>query len=150
MTDRRSGTRRLDDAARFGVLDLLGSGVVVLDRAGRTQFINQAAGQLLGLSPRACAGQPFAAKFDAASPMGLLLAETAVQGFGTRRLDLTLQPAGQPALHVDMLVTAESPDGHVVLEINTRRSGGRRQRETDLIEGLAFARLHLSPRPAPA
>ena len=40
--------------------------------------------------------------------------------------------------------------GHVVLEINTRKSGGRRQRETDLIEGLAFARLHLAPRPAPA
>ena len=39
--------------------------------------------------------------------------------------------------------------GYVVLEINTRRSGGRRQRETDLIEGLAFARLHLASRTAP-
>lgn len=32
--------------------------------------------------------------------------------------------------------------GHVVVEINTRRSGGRTGRETDLIEALAFARLH--------
>jgi sugar phosphate isomerase/epimerase len=37
--------------------------------------------------------------------------------------------------------------GHVVLEINTRRSGGRRGREVDLMEGLAFARLHLAARP---
>jgi hypothetical protein len=29
-----------------------------------------------------------------------------------------------------------------VLEINTRRSGGRAGRESDLIEGLAFTRLH--------
>jgi hypothetical protein len=28
------------------------------------------------------------------------------------------------------------------VEINTRRSGGRAGRETDLIESLAFARLH--------
>ncbi len=33
-------------------------------------------------------------------------------------------------------------DGHLVLEINTRRSGGRAGRESDLIEGLAFTRLH--------
>ena len=35
-------------------------------------------------------------------------------------------------------------DGHVVLEVNTRRSGGRSGRETDLIEALAFARLHFA------
>jgi sugar phosphate isomerase/epimerase len=35
-------------------------------------------------------------------------------------------------------------DGHVVLEVNTRRSGGRSGRETDLMEGLAFARLHFA------
>jgi len=41
--------------------------------------------------------------------------------------------------------------GHVVLEVNTRRSGTRAERESDLIEGLAFARLHFTaPAPAPA
>ena len=34
--------------------------------------------------------------------------------------------------------------GHVVLEINSRKSGTRPQREADLAESLAFARLHLA------
>jgi sugar phosphate isomerase/epimerase len=35
-------------------------------------------------------------------------------------------------------------DGHVVLEINSRKSATRAQREADLAESLAFARLHLA------
>ena len=34
--------------------------------------------------------------------------------------------------------------GHVVLEVNSRKSGTRAQREEDLAESLAFARLHLA------
>ena len=34
--------------------------------------------------------------------------------------------------------------GHVVLEVNSRKSGTRSQREADLAESLAFARLHLT------
>ena len=34
--------------------------------------------------------------------------------------------------------------GNLVLEVNTRRSGGRPGRETDLIEGLAFMRLNFA------
>ncbi len=34
--------------------------------------------------------------------------------------------------------------GHVVLEVNTRKSGSRAARELDLLEGLAFTRLHFS------
>jgi hypothetical protein len=32
----------------------------------------------------------------------------------------------------------------VVLEVNSRKSGTRAQREADLAESLAFARLHLA------
>ena len=35
-------------------------------------------------------------------------------------------------------------DGHVVLEVNTRRSGSPAEREADLAEALAFTRLHLA------
>jgi sugar phosphate isomerase/epimerase len=35
-------------------------------------------------------------------------------------------------------------DGHVVLEVNTRRSGSPAVREADLAEALAFTRLHLA------
>ncbi|POM25583.1 fructoselysine 3-epimerase [Actinomadura rubteroloni] len=35
-------------------------------------------------------------------------------------------------------------DGHIVLEVNTRRASSREQRVDDLAEALAFARLHLA------
>jgi hypothetical protein len=39
--------------------------------------------------------------------------------------------------------------GHIVVEINTRRAIGRKQRITDLAEALAFTRLNLAaPHPA--
>ena len=34
--------------------------------------------------------------------------------------------------------------GHLVLEVNTRRTGTRAAREADLMEGLAFTRLHFA------
>jgi sugar phosphate isomerase/epimerase len=37
--------------------------------------------------------------------------------------------------------------GHVVVEINTRRAGTREAREADLLESLAFARLHFARAP---
>jgi sugar phosphate isomerase/epimerase len=39
-------------------------------------------------------------------------------------------------------------DGHIVMEINTRKSGSREAREADLLEALAFSRLHFAARPA--
>ena len=38
-------------------------------------------------------------------------------------------------------------DGHVVIEVNTRRAMSAAEREADLAEALAFTRLHLAPRP---
>ena len=38
--------------------------------------------------------------------------------------------------------------GHVVVEINTRKAGTREAREADLLEALAFSRLHFAPEPA--
>jgi sugar phosphate isomerase/epimerase len=40
-------------------------------------------------------------------------------------------------------------DGHVVLEINTRKAGNREARELDLVEALAFARLNFATAPGP-
>jgi sugar phosphate isomerase/epimerase len=50
----------------------------------------------------------------------------------------------QPVAELLEHLASEGFAGHVVLEVNTRRSGGRSARETDLIEGLAFARLHFA------
>ena len=39
--------------------------------------------------------------------------------------------------------------GHIVVEINTRKSGDRKAREVDLVEALAFTRLHFAAAPEP-
>ena len=38
-------------------------------------------------------------------------------------------------------------EGHIVVEINTRKAGDREAREADLLEALAFSRLHFAPPP---
>jgi hypothetical protein len=34
--------------------------------------------------------------------------------------------------------------GHIVVEINTRKAGTRTARESDLLEALAFSKLHFA------
>lgn len=51
----------------------------------------------------------------------------------------------QPCAEFLEHVGASGFAGHVVVEINTRRAGTREQREVDLLEALAFAKLHLGP-----
>jgi sugar phosphate isomerase/epimerase len=60
--------------------------------------------------------------------------EHLVPGHGT-------QPCG-PFLE---LLATRGFEGHIVLEINTRKSGSREVREADLLESLAFSKLHFAP-----
>ena len=56
---------------------------------------------------------------------------------------------GRGVMHADRFLrhlARSGFDGHVVLEINTRRAANRDEREADLRESLAFAREHLSVR----
>jgi len=50
----------------------------------------------------------------------------------------------QPCAEVLERLARAGYDGSVVLEINTRRAVNRDEREADLAEGLAFARLNLA------
>ena len=50
----------------------------------------------------------------------------------------------QQAGRVLQYLAARNFSGHIVLEVNSRKSGTRAQREADLAESLAFARLHLA------
>jgi sugar phosphate isomerase/epimerase len=53
------------------------------------------------------------------------------------------QPCGELLGHL----AGSGFDGHVVAEINTRKAGSRRAREADLLESLAFCRLHFAVEP---
>jgi sugar phosphate isomerase/epimerase len=52
----------------------------------------------------------------------------------------------QPCAEVLGLLAERDWAGTVVVEVNTRRAKTREQRESDLAEALAFARLHLASR----
>jgi len=55
---------------------------------------------------------------------------------------------GQPAAALLEHLAGRDFRGHVVVEINTRRSGSREARELDLMEALAFTRLNFAvPQP---
>jgi len=49
----------------------------------------------------------------------------------------------QPCVEVLERLAARGFDGHVIVEVNTRRALDRAEREADLAEALAFCRLHL-------
>jgi sugar phosphate isomerase/epimerase len=63
---------------------------------------------------------------------------------------------GQPCAELLTHLAATGYEGHVVVEVNTRRAISSAAREADLAEALAFTRLHLAspptpvPRPEPA
>lgn len=123
---------------RFAAFDLLATGVVVLTYTGQTRFMNQAAEQILGVSLRAVANQPFAAIFGEPAVLATLVAEANAEGFGTKRLDLTLEPFGREPLQLDLLATAEGADGHLLLEfreIDQRVRLDREERMLDLAQG---------------
>jgi sugar phosphate isomerase/epimerase len=65
--------------------------------------------------------------------------EHLVPGRGDQQADLVLNHLAEQGF-----------DGHVVLEVNSRKSDTRSQREIDLAEALAFARLHLAAAVHPA
>jgi sugar phosphate isomerase/epimerase len=50
----------------------------------------------------------------------------------------------QQAGRVLQLLAERDFSGHIILEVNLRRSVTRASREADLAESLAFARLHLA------
>jgi len=55
------------------------------------------------------------------------------------------QPVAQLLEHL----AGQDFTGHLVIEVNTRRSGGRAARDSDLVEALTFTRRHFAAAPQP-
>jgi sugar phosphate isomerase/epimerase len=53
----------------------------------------------------------------------------------------------QPVVELLEHLAADGFDGHIVLEINTRKAATREARELDLVEALAFTRLNFAAAP---
>ncbi len=68
-------------------------------------------------------------------------------GTGTAKDEHLVPGRGdQPAAELLQHLSGSGFDGHVVVEINTRKAGTPEQRDLDLAESLAFARQHLGAR----
>ncbi|MGQ0844285.1 MAG: sugar phosphate isomerase/epimerase family protein [Sporichthyaceae bacterium] len=66
-------------------------------------------------------------------------------GSGTNKDEHLIPGRGtQPCVQVLEQLSRQGFTGNVVLEVNTRRCANRAEREADLIEALAFTRLHLA------
>ena len=66
-------------------------------------------------------------------------------GLGSNKDEHLIPGRGsQPCAQVLERLATDGFDGTVVLEVNTRRAANRDEREADLAEGLAFARLNLA------
>ena len=66
-------------------------------------------------------------------------------GHGTNKDEHLIPGRGnQPCAEVLETLAQRGFGGSVVLEVNTRRCQNRDQREADLMEALAFTRLHLA------
>lgn len=70
-------------------------------------------------------------------------------GSGSARDEHLIPGRGtQPAGELLEVLARRGFDGTVVVEVSTRRASSRAEREADLAEALAFARLHLAVAPA--
>ena len=97
----------------------------------------------LDLSHTAVSGTDAVASIDA---LGDRLAHVHLaDGIGSNKDEHLVPGRGnQPCAEVLERLAIDGFDGTVVLEINTRRATNRDNREADLAEGLAFARLNLA------
>jgi len=104
----------------------------------------------LDLSHSATAG---VSGLDVAQALGDRLAHLHLaDGSGSAKDEHLIPGRGsQPCADVLELLASRDWPGVVAVEVNTRRSRGRVERERDLAESLAFARLHLAaPATGPA
>jgi sugar phosphate isomerase/epimerase len=101
----------------------------------------------LDLSHTAVSGSDAVATLEALG--GRLAHLHLADGLGSNKDEHLVPGRGnQPCVEILEHLAGNEFRGTVVLEVNTRRAVNRDQREADLAEGLAFARLNLAS-PAP-
>jgi two-component system nitrogen regulation sensor histidine kinase GlnL len=127
--------RRRTAPARLDGLDLLASAVAILDAAGHTVFLNQAAEQLFEVSQRLVAGQPFARLFVDGAAIEQLCADAGVGAFDEKRSDLTLErPGREPQQLSTTAVALDGDPGVLLIEFRELDQRWRADREQRLLE----------------
>ena len=136
-----SGRRILPDLSG---LDLLGSGVLVLDAEGRVAFANLAACQLLAMTPRRMRGCTPAELVPDLKALDAPLDQLRSQTWGQQGVDITLMRPGQAPLALHCLaVVLEDTGGMLLVELHEIERRRRIDRETRLHESARASRAML-------
>ena len=112
QTRHGSGRRILPDLTG---LDLLGSGVLVLDVEGRVAFANMAACQLLAMTPRRMRGCTPGELLPDLQALDAPLDQLRSQAWGQQGVDITLMRPGQPPLALHCLAVVLEDTGGMLL-----------------------------------
>ncbi len=105
-------------ADRFSGLEMLSTGVVVLDGDLRVKHVNPAAEALFAIGRKGMLKGSFQAFFADSAPLGELLRQALREGRSFADQDLILTPLGQEPLHLNCIVTPlESVAGALLLEV---------------------------------
>ena len=141
QTRHGSGRRILPDLTG---LDLLGSGVLVLDVEGRVAFANMAACQLLAMTPRRMRGCTPGELLPDLQALDAPLDQLRSQAWGQQGVDITLMRPGQPPLALHCLaVVLEDTGGMLLVELHEIERRRRIDRETRLHESARASRAML-------
>ena len=116
-------------------LDLLASGVLVLDAEGCIAYANPAAENLLENSFKALSGHKLDEVFVNAHILSDLFSQAVANQFADKRLDLVLERAGREPLWAHVIVTAlDDPDTPVLIELRENVQQLKLNREERLID----------------
>jgi two-component system, NtrC family, nitrogen regulation sensor histidine kinase GlnL len=122
--------RRQSPESLLAGLDLLSTGVALLDNEGLCVYINLAALAMFGFSQRGVVGLPFSEQFINGQVIELLLEQAANNEFGQKRQDIVLDRPGKAALPLHCTaVVQERQLGSLLLEFREFDSEDQAQRD---------------------
>jgi two-component system nitrogen regulation sensor histidine kinase GlnL len=121
--------------AAFSGLELLATGVVILDGAYVVRYTNPAAENLLGIAARSLVGQPFPALFTDSAALEGMLAEALAVRWSYRARTVSYERPGREPLPLSCVATpTEVPGTPLLAELRPIQEQLRLEREERLLD----------------
>jgi two-component system nitrogen regulation sensor histidine kinase GlnL len=125
----------LTSTTSFGGLDLLASGVLILDWEGRIVYANAAVEILLEISVKGLLQQKLTRVFLNSDKLTEMVEQVIAHEFTEKRQDLLLERLGREPLQVHCIVTAiDHPDAPILIELRENVQQLRLDREERIID----------------
>jgi two-component system nitrogen regulation sensor histidine kinase GlnL len=118
----------------YAGLDLLASGVILLDLGGHIVYANAAAENLLESSLKALSRQKLSALFSNPDELANIIAQAREHKYSDLRQDLTLERIGKDPLQVHTIVAALDEDELVLIELRENVQQLKLDREERILD----------------